>query len=666
PPNIDKLKFPTTITPLGPTSYDNVPYTHVNRTKRQVTLTSSKIEPELLLFCDNAMVQQFEGDTDELLEYLLHFWHAVNWKFLTISLQRQWPHIDLKIREIGVFRDPSAQPFIEENRIRRGSRLFSLYDAMDSLQRWLVKYETVLPLHDAAFLQTGWPVCSIKPYKTVSTGQNLDGPEFKKSQQVFQAMVAELKRQGAGGIDHYPPLERQDLLKLYGYFDVSDPENLQEKVFVDIMLHFGRRGRENLRDLCVSDFGMTTDSDGLRYIYLRKDEQTKNHQLDTNTAKGSMYEIKGYDEKCPVRTFIQYKRLLPPGCNYLFPRPLKMPTKDGFYFSLQPLGHNKLGGMMAYLSKKAKLSHSYTNHSLRATAVHILDGAHIPTRHIMTVTGHKAESSLKTYTGYTDHNTKKAMSHTLSKSVGLTVSDSICENSKTVTLDNDGAVSDYKQSERDHLDLTTSTLDPLTNSQFDKFWFSSFCGCVLFSGVAYVRGSCLSAPYFRKLAYNFGIGEASTSFNDVIIAAHEVGHLLGAYHDGEAEARGCASNSGYIMSYSREDAYKFSRFSPCSISSFQNFLNMDRSACLRQRASNEIMKFPTSFPGTYMSINEQCRRFTGGPPCEIGPKQCEHLCCDDAKGQWRYTRSEPAVDGTSCGKRNVCLNGQCISLASFG
>jgi hypothetical protein len=47
---------------------------------------------------------------------------------------------------------------------------------------------------------------------------------------------------------------------------------------------------------------------------------------------------------------------------------------------------------------------------------------------------------------------------------------------------------------------------------------------------------------------------------------------LGAYHDGEAEARGCASNSGYIMSYSREDAYKFSRFSPCSISSFQNLL----------------------------------------------------------------------------------------------
>lgn len=377
PPNIDNLKISTYLPPTWNGMSSDLPYTHIrpNRTKRQVTLTSTKIEPEMLLFCDNAMVQQFEGDTDELLEYLLHFWHAVNWKFLTISLQRQWPHIDLKIREIGVFRDPSAQPFIEENRIRRGSRLFSLYDAMDSLQRWLVKYETVLPLHDAAFLQTGNDACRMTSHTR----------RFKDSR-------------------------------------------------------------------------FTSDED--------------EEEID---------------------------------------------------------------------------------------------------------------------------------------------------------------------------------------------------GCVAgTAGVAYVRGACLSAPYFRKLAYNFGIGEASTSFNGVIIAAHEVGHLLGAYHDGEAEARTCASNSGYIMSYSREDAYKFSRFSPCSILSFQNFLNMDRSACLRQRMSTEIMQFPTSFPGTYMSIKEQCRRFTGGPPCEIGPKQCEHLCCDDAKGQWRYTRSEPAVDGTTCGKGNVCLNGQCISLASFG
>ena len=50
---------------------------------------------------------------------------------------------------------------------------------------------------------------------------------------------------------------------------------------------------------------------------------------------------------------------------------------------------------MSVLSEKADLSTKYTNHSLRATSAHILDAALIPSRKIMSVTGHKAESSLR-------------------------------------------------------------------------------------------------------------------------------------------------------------------------------------------------------------------------------------------------------------------------------
>lgn len=92
---------------------------------------------------------------------------------------------------------------------------------------------------------------------------------------------------------------------------------------------------------------------------------------------------------------------------------------------------------------------------------------------------------------------------------------------------------------------------------------------------------------------------------------------LGAYHDGESEASSCSSSSGFIMSYTRDDSFKFSRFSECSIRSFQNFLRMDRSSCLMQRSSKESLQFPTTFPGKYMTLHEQCRRFTGGPPCEV-------------------------------------------------
>ena len=86
---------------------------------------------------------------------------------------------------------------------------------------------------------------------------------------------------------------------------------------------------------------------------------------------------------------------------------------------------------MSVLSEKAELSRKYTNYSLRATSVYLLDAANIPTRHIMSVTGHKAESSLKTYTGHTDNNTKKLVSNIITE-------------------------------------LLDSKLEPVTNSQYDE------------------------------------------------------------------------------------------------------------------------------------------------------------------------------------------------------
>ena len=102
---------------------------------------------------------------------------------------------------------------------------------------------------------------------------------------------------------------------------------------------------------------------------------------------------------------------------------------------------------MSVLSQKASLSQNYTNHRLRTTSVHILDAAQIPTRHIMSVTGHKAETSLKTYTGHTNNKKK----HIITKPTG--------------------AVSDFnnfsEQAERAHKDIPDFTLEPVTNSQYD-------------------------------------------------------------------------------------------------------------------------------------------------------------------------------------------------------
>lgn len=96
-------------------------------------------------------------------------------------------------------------------------------------------------------------------------------------------------------------------------------------------------------------------------------------------------------------------------CPFLFQKP-RIRTEDGVYYHNVVIGQNKLGHMMSEISEQAGLSIRYTNHSLRATTVHILDRAQIPSCHIMTVTGHKSENSLKTYSCVTDDGTKKRMS----------------------------------------------------------------------------------------------------------------------------------------------------------------------------------------------------------------------------------------------------------------
>ncbi|KAK3086267.1 hypothetical protein FSP39_016051 [Pinctada imbricata] len=217
-------------------------------------------------------------------------------------------------------------------------------------------------------------------------------------------VTMEMKRQGNASISHHPPISNADMLKLYDYLTSSDcAKILQEKVFVDIMIHFGRRGRENLRNLKRSDFAVRQDAEGFMFVEKIRDEQTKIHQDDSCSAEG--------------RIFVKFIRRLNPDCPFLFQQPRDQP-KGNVYYNNVVLGHNKLGNMMPNISEAASLSMRYTNHSLRATTVHILDAAQIPSRHIMAVTGHKSENSLKTYSGQTTENTKKAMSHTLSRSSG--------------------------------------------------------------------------------------------------------------------------------------------------------------------------------------------------------------------------------------------------------
>ena len=64
---------------------------------------------------------------------------------------------------------------------------------------------------------------------------------FQVSQKLFTAVTKDVKRQGKGAVTHYLPIEETDRREMYDYINVNDNIKLQQKVFVDVMLYFGRR-----------------------------------------------------------------------------------------------------------------------------------------------------------------------------------------------------------------------------------------------------------------------------------------------------------------------------------------------------------------------------------------------------------------------------------------
>lgn len=79
---------------------------------------------------------------------------------------------------------------------------------------------------------------------------------------------------------------------------------------------------------------------------------------------------------CPVVSFLKYVSKLNDDIEALWQRPLGsfFPDSETWYCK-SPLGKNTLGKMMIEISRQGQLSQRYTNHSVRATAITVLDEA---------------------------------------------------------------------------------------------------------------------------------------------------------------------------------------------------------------------------------------------------------------------------------------------------
>lgn len=132
------------------------------------------------------------------------------------------------------------------------------------------------------------------------------------------------------------------------------------------------------------------------------DESSKNHpggigDTESFEKEGRMY--KASDDPSDGFNALQlYISKLNPMCTafYQFPK-RKWSPDDSIWYKNRPLGVNKLAVMMKEISEEAQLSMKYTNHCVRATAITLWSNAGLENRHIMAISGHRNEQSLKSY-----------------------------------------------------------------------------------------------------------------------------------------------------------------------------------------------------------------------------------------------------------------------------
>ncbi|XP_057325656.1 A disintegrin and metalloproteinase with thrombospondin motifs like [Microplitis mediator] len=178
-------------------------------------------------------------------------------------------------------------------------------------------------------------------------------------------------------------------------------------------------------------------------------------------------------------------------------------------------------------------------------------------------------------------------------------------------------------------------------------------------GVAWVSGACGVSRYNGNMTKTAVVHDEG-AYTGIQTAAHELGHSLGASHDGSDHAD-CEHNEGNIMAGSSVvNSTKSHEWSLCSRRDLNKFLNEKQSDCLTNRPKKGEA-VPRLLPGKLMDANDQCYMYRKAKAVFIEPSICHQLNCFLEGNPLAYSPlGSAAADGTPCGNGLICLHGQCL------
>ena len=247
--------------------------------------------------------------------------------------------------------------------------------------------------------------------------------EFIVANKILTGRIQLNRSEGLDVSKHKTAISSGDIQKMYesGVLGFDNPVSLQNKVFFELCLHFGRRGKEGLHALKKTSFQFVVDDcdSTIEYATLNFNEKTKkNHGTDSKRKETDqrMYSLPG-DPNCPIQSLHLYLSKLHPECDAFFQRPRtgeNVSSEEIWYYN-KAVGINTLGQKMKNISEKAQLSQIYTNHCIRATTSTVLSHSSFNENDIIAVTGHKDPKSLLPYVASTGNEQRKQMSNTLHK-----------------------------------------------------------------------------------------------------------------------------------------------------------------------------------------------------------------------------------------------------------